>query len=63
MQLAAEIPAPVLGDRLGISPQTAVRWATHAARDWATYTALPPRRQPLNQMTLLLDLDTVGPFA
>jgi hypothetical protein len=25
MQLAAEIPAPVLGDLLGLSPQTAVR--------------------------------------
>jgi hypothetical protein len=36
MQLAAEIPAPVLGDLLGLSPQTAVRWATLAARDWAT---------------------------
>lgn len=31
MQLAAEIPAPVLGDLLGLSPQTAVRWVTLAA--------------------------------
>lgn len=39
MQLAAEIPAPVLAGLVGISPQTAVAWATLAKRDWAGYTA------------------------
>jgi len=42
VQLAAEIPAPVLADLLGLRPHTAVRWATLAARDWAAYTALRP---------------------
>ncbi len=39
-QLAAAMPAPVLADLLGLAPQTAVRWAALAARDWAQYTAI-----------------------
>lgn len=39
-QLAAEIPTPILADILGLGTNTAVRWATLAARDWSYYTAL-----------------------
>ena len=39
-QLAGEIPTPILADILGLSPQTAVRWAALAARDWSQYTAM-----------------------
>lgn len=35
--LAAEIPASVLADLIGIADQTATRWATLAARTWNTY--------------------------
>lgn len=43
-QLAAEMPAPVLADLLGLAPTTASRWAKLAARDWSKYTAM--RRAP-----------------
>lgn len=36
-QLAAQIPAPVLAELVGISQNNAARWAALAARDWATY--------------------------
>jgi hypothetical protein len=39
-QLAAEMPAPVLADLLGLAPATASRWAKLAARDWSQYTAM-----------------------
>ena len=39
-QLAAEMPAPVLADLLGLSNVTAGRWARLAARDWSQYTAM-----------------------
>jgi hypothetical protein len=39
-QLAAEIPAPVLADLLDLTPKTATRWATLAARDWSHYAAM-----------------------
>ena len=39
-QLAAEIPTPILAELLGLSPATATRWATLAARDWSQYTAM-----------------------
>jgi hypothetical protein len=35
--LAARIPAPVLADLIGIHPNTAVKWAALAARDWTGY--------------------------
>jgi hypothetical protein len=48
--LAAEIPAPILADILGLGTNTAVRWATLASRDWSEYAALrrsdPPDRGP-----------------
>lgn len=39
LQLAAEVPAAVLADILGLTPRTAVRWATHAGGNWTTYAA------------------------
>jgi hypothetical protein len=39
-QLATEIPTPILGELLGLSPTTATRWATLAARDWSQYAAM-----------------------
>lgn len=38
-QLAADIPAPVLADLIGISHKNAADWAHLAARDWRTYIA------------------------
>ncbi|MGI8762303.1 MAG: hypothetical protein ACR2LF_13605 [Jatrophihabitantaceae bacterium] len=40
VQLAAEMPAPVLADLLGLAPATASRWAKLAARDWSQYAAM-----------------------
>ena len=40
VQLASEIPTPILAEILGLATNTAVRWATLAARDWSLYTAL-----------------------
>jgi hypothetical protein len=46
--LAADLPAPVLAELLGLSISTATRWAAHAARDEADYVAAritnPPTR-------------------
>lgn len=39
LQLAAEVPAAVLADTLGLTPRTAVRWAAHAAGNWTAYAA------------------------
>jgi hypothetical protein len=49
--LAAEIPTPVLAELLGLSPSTATRWATLAARDWSQYAALRRDAQPEDQST------------
>lgn len=38
-QLAAEVPAPVLADLIGISTKNAYEWARLAARDWSGYIA------------------------
>lgn len=38
-QLAADIPAPVLGELIGISNNNAADWARLAARDWRSYIA------------------------
>jgi hypothetical protein len=37
--LAAQLPAAVLADALGLSPGTAVRWAHDAGTDWTRYAA------------------------
>jgi hypothetical protein len=39
LQLAADIPAPVLGELLGISNNNAADWARLASRDWRSYIA------------------------
>jgi hypothetical protein len=37
ISLAADLPAPVLADLLGLHINTAVRWVRRSKRDWATY--------------------------
>jgi hypothetical protein len=39
LQLAAEVPAAVLADTIGIDPKTAVRWTKTAGGDWTRYAA------------------------
>lgn len=39
-QLAAEVPAAVLADMLGLHIVTAINWATDTAGDWTNYAAL-----------------------
>ena len=49
LELAAELPAAVLADLLGLSTTTAVRWTQAAGGEWATYAAVrarSTRRQP-----------------
>lgn len=36
-QLAGEVPAPVLAELIGVTPQNAAKWAALAARDWTGY--------------------------
>lgn len=43
IQLAAEIPAVVLADTLGIHPKTAADWAEKAGGNWSNYAALRTR--------------------
>jgi hypothetical protein len=38
--LAADLPAAILADLLGMHLNTAVRWVTYARRDWTDYLAL-----------------------
>jgi hypothetical protein len=37
INLAADLPAPILADLLGLHIQTATAWARHAGADWAAY--------------------------
>ena len=46
--LAADLPAPVLADLLGISIETATRWGALAARDNADYVAARIANPPAN---------------
>ncbi|MGA2529237.1 MAG: hypothetical protein ABSG36_08775 [Acidimicrobiales bacterium] len=39
LQLAAELPAPVLADLLGLHENTAVQWVRAARGDWSAYAA------------------------
>ncbi|WP_330256919.1 hypothetical protein OG874_21570 [Nocardia sp. NBC_00565] len=39
LNLAADLPARVLADLLGIHTGTAVRWTRQATRDWTDYIA------------------------
>ena len=43
IQLAAELPAPVLADSLGIKTATASDWVKTAGGDWANYAATTAR--------------------
>ncbi len=49
LQLAAELPAPVLAGSLGITTATAVDWVKAAGGDWATYAADMARTRFANQ--------------
>jgi len=40
LELAADIPVPILSELLGISTVSAAAWATAASRDWSSYPAL-----------------------
>lgn len=46
VMLAAELPASVLADLIGIHEATATRWARRANRDWHTYLAHRRSEQP-----------------
>jgi hypothetical protein len=39
ISLAAELPAPILADLLGLHINTATAWARHAQSDWGAYLA------------------------
>jgi hypothetical protein len=39
VDLAADLPPPVLASMLGVHITTALRWAARAQRDWSTYLA------------------------
>jgi hypothetical protein len=39
LDLAAQLPAAVLADLLGLAPGTAVRWMRQAGGDWSSYPA------------------------
>lgn len=43
LELAAEVPAAFLADLLGLSPQTAVRWAQASGGEWTNYVATTTR--------------------
>ncbi len=52
LQLARDIPAPVLADLLGWSVERAEDWASAAAHDWTTY---PELRSPSRKVITLGD--------
>lgn len=39
MALAADLPAAIIADLLGMHINTAIRWVRYAGRDWADYLA------------------------
>lgn len=45
LQLASQLPAPVIADTLGITATTATDWVQAAGGDWANYAAQTSRRQ------------------
>jgi hypothetical protein len=47
--LAADLPAAILADLLGMHVTTAVRWVTYARRDWADYLAARTSDQRENE--------------
>jgi hypothetical protein len=44
ISLAADLPAPVLADLLGLHINTAVRWVQRSRRDWTSYIAARAER-------------------
>ncbi|GHJ47445.1 hypothetical protein Cs7R123_47870 [Catellatospora sp. TT07R-123] len=46
IHLAADLPAPVLVDLLGIAIDTASQWAKHTSDDWATYLEAGTQERP-----------------
>jgi hypothetical protein len=44
MALAADLPAAIIADLLGMHVNTAIRWVRYAGRDWADYLAAQRRR-------------------
>ena len=44
LELAAELPPAFMSNLLGISPQTAVRWAHAAGGEWTNYVATTTRQ-------------------
>jgi lambda repressor-like predicted transcriptional regulator len=44
MALAADLPAAIIADLLGMHVNTAIRWVRYAGRDWADYLAASSRR-------------------
>lgn len=51
INLATDLPAPVLADLLGMHVNTAVKWVRHAKRDWASYLAARSGPQTVTQAT------------
>jgi len=49
IQLAAEVPAVVLAEMLGVGVTTAVDWVHAAGGDWATYAAIQAKSGNANQ--------------
>ena len=54
MTLAADLPAAVVADLLGIHEVTATRWAHRTKRDWHSYLSI--RRTDINDRSS----DSVG---
>lgn len=46
--LAADLPAAILADLLGLHVNTAVRWVVYARRDWADHLAIRAAEQKEN---------------
>jgi hypothetical protein len=44
LDLAAEVPAPILADLIGLHTNTATRWTRAAGGDWASYAAARARQ-------------------
>jgi hypothetical protein len=40
IELATDLPAPVVAETLGVHIETAVRWSKYARRDWTDYLAV-----------------------
>lgn len=59
--VAAELPAAVLADTVGLHPNTAVRWARLANSAWASYLAAAPQPPTTGTPRDLPDRPRSGP--